>query len=131
MVSRDTRVHLTVVALALAGVALLSQTFGFTDPVAVVGYVLYNGAVLAGAHLYLAWRGEDGLVPVASRWRFVAAVAVVLSLGGVVALTDSVAMGPVTSDALLAGIAGAVAVGYLIVEARDGYLDSRDGDQTT
>ncbi|WP_436906960.1 hypothetical protein [Halosimplex marinum] len=128
MVSRDTRVHLTVVALALAGVALVSQAFDVTSPVAVVGYLLYNGAVLAGAHLYLAWRGEDGLVPVAARWRFVAAVAAVVVLGTIVALTDPVSVGPVSSDGLLAVIAGTVAVGYLFAEARDGYRESTSGD---
>jgi len=123
MVSRDTTVHLTVVALALAGLAALTRLP--TDPaVTAVALVGYNGAVLAGAHLYLAWRGEDGLVPVASRWRFVAAVAAVLSLVALAVLTDPVSLGPVTSEAVLAGGAAAVALGYLVVEARDGYRES-------
>ncbi|QLH84302.1 hypothetical protein [Halosimplex pelagicum] len=128
MVSRDTTVHVTVVALAIAGLAVLSRLTD--DPASaptVVGFVLYNGAVLAGAHLYLAWRGEDGLVPVASRWRFVAAVAAVLALGALVLVTDPVPLGPVSSDALLGATAGVVALAYLVVEARDGYRESTAG----
>ncbi|WP_135362750.1 hypothetical protein [Halosimplex halophilum] len=123
MVSRDTTVHLTVVALALAGLAAVTQ---FPSDPAVTALVLvgYNGAVLAGAHLYLAWRGEDGIVPVAARWRFVAAVAAVLSLAALTVLTDPVTIGPLASDALLGFAAAVVAVGYQFVEARDGYRES-------
>jgi len=123
MVSRDTTVHLTVVALALAGLAALTRLP--TDPaVTAVALVGYNGAVLAGAHLYLAWRGEDGLVPVASRWRFVAAVAIVSSLAALAFVTEAVPIGPVSSDAVLRGGAVAAALAYLVVEARDGYRES-------
>jgi hypothetical protein len=123
MVSRDTTVHLTVVALAMVG--LTAALWLPSDPaVMAVAFAGYNGAVLAGAHLYLAWRGEDGLVPVASRWRFVAAVAAVLSLAALAFFTDSVALGPVSSDAVLRGSAVVVALGYLVVEARDGYRES-------
>ncbi|QLH79337.1 hypothetical protein HZS55_19460 [Halosimplex rubrum] len=123
MVSRDTTVHLTVVALAMVG--LTAVLWLPADPaVMAVAFAAYNGAIFAGAHLYLAWRGEDGLVPVASRWRFVAAVAAVLSLAALAFFTDPVSIGSVTSDAVLRGGAAAVALGYLVVEARDGYLES-------
>jgi hypothetical protein len=123
MLSRDTTVHLTVVALAMVG--LTAALWLPSDPaVMAVAFAGYNGAILAGAHLYLAWRGEDGIVPVASRWRFVAAVAAVLSLAALAFVTDPVSLGPVTSDAVLRGGAAVVAVAYLVVEARDGYRDS-------
>ncbi|WP_123537171.1 hypothetical protein [Halosimplex salinum] len=125
MVSRDTAVHVTVVVLAFASVAALSR-FGtdFDSPLGGLLLVVFNGAVLAGAHLYLAWRGDDGLVPVAARWRFVAAVAAVLFLGLVAVSFDPVSLGPVSSNALLAALGGVVAVGYLLAEARAGYLAS-------
>ncbi|QPV62216.1 hypothetical protein I7X12_15935 [Halosimplex litoreum] len=123
MVSRDTSVHLVVVALAMAG--LTAALWLPSDPaVMAVAFAGYNATVLAGAHLYLAWRGEDGLVPVASRWRFVAAVAAVLSLVALAAFTDPVSIGPVSSDAVLRGSAAVVALTYLVVEARDGYRES-------
>jgi len=123
MLSRDTTVHLTVVALAMLGLTV--ALWLPADPaVMVVAVAGYNGAVLAGAHLYLAWRGEDGIVPVASRWRFVAAVAAVLSLAALAFATDPVSLGPVSSDAVLHGAAAAVALAYLVVEARDGYRES-------
>jgi len=127
MLSRDTRVHLSVVGLAVAGLAVGSQlTPDPLGPLAIIGVLLYNGLVLAGAHLYLAWRGEDGLVPVASRWRFIGAVAIVLVLGGISLLTDPVSVGPVSSDGLLAGFAVLVAVSYLLLEASAGYRASTD-----
>jgi len=126
MVSRDTTVHLTVVALTMVGMTV--ALWLPSDPaVMAVVFAAYNGAVLAGAHLYLAWRGEDGLVPVASRWRFVAAVAAVLSLAALAFVTDPVSLGPVTSDAVLRGGAVVVAVAYLVAEARDGYRESVAG----
>ncbi|WP_415382750.1 hypothetical protein [Halosimplex sp. TS25] len=125
MVSRDTAVHVTVVALAFASLAALSPSvFDAESPFAVVALVAFNGVVLAGAHLYLAWRGEDGLVPVSARWRFVAAVGVVVVLGATAAVTEPVAVGPVTTDGLLTALAGVVAAGYLLLEARAGYRDS-------
>ncbi|MFC7142305.1 hypothetical protein ACFQMA_21005 [Halosimplex aquaticum] len=127
MVSRDTAVHVTVVALAFAGMAVLSPfVFDAESPVAFAALAAFNGVVLAGAHLYLAWRGEDGLVPVSSRWRFVGAVGVIVALGAASAVTDPVAVGPVTTDGLLAAIGGVVAIGYLFLEARSGYRESAD-----
>ncbi|WP_436923767.1 hypothetical protein [Halosimplex amylolyticum] len=125
MVSRDTAVHVTVVALAFASLAALSPSVVDAEsPFAVVAFVAFNGVVLAGAHLYLAWRGEDGLVPVSARWRFVATVGAIVGLGVIAALTDPVAVGPLTTDGLLAALGGLVALGYLFVEARAGYRES-------
>ncbi|WP_459194996.1 hypothetical protein [Halosimplex sp. J119] len=127
MVSRDTAVHVTVVLLAFASMAALSPlVFDAESPLAALALVAFNGTVLAGAHLYLAWRGEDGLVPVSARWRFVAAVGVIVALGGVAVLTDPGTVGPLTTDGLIAGIGGAVALGYLFLEARDGYRESTE-----
>jgi len=114
-----------VVLLAFASLAvLLPAGSDVGDPWAVATLLVFNGVVLAGAHFYLAWRGEDGLVPVAARWRFVATVAVIVLLGGVVALTEPATVASVRTDVVLTVLAGGIAVGYLAVEARDGYRES-------
>lgn len=124
MVSRDTRVHLAAIGAAvvlLAVTSLLSLDSGTHLAVGIVAY----GVVVAGAHAYLAWRGEDGLVPVAARRRFVAAVALLLALGAAGALGPDGRLLGVPYDSVLAGVGVLVALAYLLYEARDGYLASR------
>lgn len=125
MVSRDTKYHALAVVTAVGSLVVLQAFVPGDGPAlqAVTLVVLY-GLVLGGAHLALALRGEDGLVPVASRWRFLRLVAVLLALGAVAIVTDPVPVGPVTSFDLLAVIAGVAVVAYLAVEARDGYRES-------
>lgn len=128
MISRDTAVHVAVLALAVGSLAVLAVVApdGRGRVPRVVAFVAFNGLVLAGAHLYLAARGEAGMVPVASRWRFVGFVGVLLALGSLALLTDPVALGPVSSDAVLAGFAVLSAVVYLAAEALDGYRESTE-----
>ncbi|MEF8853196.1 MAG: hypothetical protein V5A28_12400 [Haloarculaceae archaeon] len=128
MVSRDTTVHAAVVTVSVA--ALLALGWAFPDvapPVLTLALLVLYGFVLAGAHLFLAWRGEGGAVPVSSRWRFVGVVAGVLVLGGISLLTDPVSLGPVSSDSVLAALAVAGILAYWLLEARSGYADASDG----
>lgn len=122
MVSRDTSVHAAVVAIAIAAVLAINWAYPSIDSPALAFVTLFfYGLVLAGAHLFLAWLGEDGIVPVASRWRFVGLVAVVLALVAGVLLTDPVDVLGVSSHAILAGLAVVGTLVYWVLEARDGY----------
>lgn len=127
MVSRDTAVHLSVVCLAFAlllAAQLVTSWLNVDLPLLLVA-VVFNGLVFGGAHLYLAVRREDGLVPPESRWRYVAFFAVLLAIGVATALANG--------DRLVAGVelravawsvAGVLIVAYLAAEARDGYRSS-------
>ena len=127
MVSRDTRVHAAVVAVSI--LALLAFSWAFPDtesPVLVFAVLVVYGFILAGAHLFLAWLGEDGVVPVSSRWRFVGIVAGVLLLGAISLVTDPVQLGPVSSDFVLAVVAVAGILVYWVLEASSGYADATE-----
>jgi hypothetical protein len=125
MVSRDTRLHAAVVAVSILVLLGLSLAFPDTDsPVLVFAVLVVYGFVLAGAHLFFAWLGEDGVVPVSSRWRFVGIVAGVLLLGAVSLVTDPVQLGPVTSDFVLAVVAVAGILVYWVLEAGAGYAEA-------
>ncbi|MFB6196620.1 MAG: hypothetical protein ABEI80_10645 [Haloplanus sp.] len=127
MVSRDTTVHAAVVAASVAALLALSWTFPDADgPVLTLVVLVLYGFVLAGAHLFLAWLGEDGVVPVSSRWRFVGVVAGVLVLGGVSLVTDPVSLGPVSSDFVFAVLAVAGILAYWVLEARSGYAEASE-----
>lgn len=127
MVSRDTRVHAVVIALTLAVFAVLSSLSppDGTQTAALLA-VGFNAIAYGGAHAYLLWRGEDGLVPVESRRRFVALVAVVavLSVVGVTAdASERIAGVKLWTVLLVVGLAaGAV---YWLLEARAGYERSQ------
>lgn len=81
--------------------------------------------MFAGAHLYLATRGVDGMVPASARWRFVAAVVATLSLVGIGVVPTRVdhVFGcrperPVFATAV------AVAVGWFLYGVRARYLEA-------
>jgi hypothetical protein len=128
MVSRDTRVHAAVVAVSILALLAFDWAFPDTDsPVLVFAVLVVYGFVLAGAHLFLAWLGAGGVVPVASRWRFVGVVAGVLALGAISLVTDPVQLGPVTSDFVLAVVAVAGILAYWVLEASSGYAEATGG----
>ena len=125
MVSRDTGVQ-AVAGFVAGTIAVLSMQFG--PPTA--GTPLLLGAasyivVFAGAHIYLALRGDDESVPVAARWRFAAlvVVAVAATVAGVTFRGVSVAGADIGTALGLA--VGALFVGYWLYEAWDGYQASR------
>jgi len=94
MVSRETEVHVVAVTLALAMLAAVGYFApDFDDPVYLAGLLPYNALIIGGAHFYLAWRGEEGTVPVSSRWRFLLALAAVVGLPAVAAFWPDVGSG--------------------------------------
>lgn len=125
MVSRETGVHVVCVVAgfaALAGLTLAGVTESFPGQVLAIG--LFYGLTLGGSHLYFALRGDDEMVPVTSRWRFVALVT------AMTVLAVAVISGP---DAEIAGIAvvslagwtfAVLLVAYFLVEGVAGYRQS-------
>jgi hypothetical protein len=127
MVSLDTAVHVVVVVLALALLSALNAVVDFGRPVAQVAlFVVFYGLVLGGAHFILALRGRDGIVPVASRWRFLGLVAVIVLLGSVSLLVGPVDVGPVSSSTVLTVLGVGAVAGYWLLEARGGYRDAAE-----
>ncbi|MFP8957459.1 hypothetical protein ACLI4Y_12070 [Natrialbaceae archaeon A-CW3] len=127
MVSRDTVVHVVVASLAivllvLADVAGLGITEGAT---AGVVFIAFYGMILGGAHLVLALLGEDGMIPVEARWRYVTALAVVLVGAGLVAYGGTSSIGPLEFRTLGYALVGITAVVYVVVEGLAGYRDTR------
>jgi hypothetical protein len=132
MATRETWVQVgaVVVALGLWAVAA-SQLVGsvLADPLAVALGLATYFVVLAGSHLYLAMRGDGGSLGVAARWRFVGVTALVLALLGGALLAPESAL---PLDAVLVAVAGVVAAGWFVLEARAGYdasVDEGDGEE--
>ena len=127
MVSRDTSVHLAALALALL-VALAADYFGLwfeSGPAAVAAYLLFNGLALGGAHLYLALRGEGGMVPSEARWRYVGALAVLLGVGAASLYVGDRTVGDVELGTLGLALVLVTVIAYLVVESVAGYRETR------
>lgn len=126
MVSRDTKVQLGTVATTL--IAFLGAEYAGLLPDAgpALGAVVlvFYGAIFGGSHLYLAVRGEDGMVSVRSRWRYIATLAVVLLAGIVYVVAGDVTVGPVTAGTVAFVVAGTAAALYLVAESIDAYRSS-------
>ena len=123
MVSRDTKVQLGTVVLTFL-VLLGAQYVGVLPdggPALGVVVLVSYGVIFGGSHLYLALRGEDGMVSVRSRWRYVATLAVVLLSGIMSVLGDGVIIGPISVRTAALVVAGIVAVAYVVVESIDAY----------
>ena len=126
MLSRDTAIHLSAVLVALAVLTIASLAApSLDDPLYLGALLVFHAILFGGAHAYLAWRGEGGMVPVDSRVRFVVALLVVLGLGAIGALGPDGEVAGVSFDAILFAIGGLVALAYFLTEARAGYLESR------
>ena len=117
MVSRDTKVHLATIAVLLGAeyAGLLPDAGPGLGILVVVSY----GAIFGGSHLYLALRGDEGMVSVRSRWRYVATLAAVLSAGIVYVVAGGVTVGPATVGTVALVVAGIAAATYLVVESID------------
>lgn len=126
MLSRDTTVHLLALLLALTVVLLAAALgVGTEGTEAVLLAVVFYGLALGGAHLYLAVRDEEGLVPVASRWRYVGVLTVVLGAWAIATLAGDVTVGFVELSTLLLVLV-AVTIGiYVLLESVAGYRASR------
>lgn len=126
MVSRDTRVQIVVGLLAFAVLIGASQ-FGYTDdgPATLAVLVVAYGLFFGGAHLYLAIRGDGGVIPVESRWRYVGALAIVMASAVLIAAVGDLSLGPATVETVGLGVIVLTASGYLITESTSGYRASR------
>jgi len=127
MVSRDTAVQFVAVAVAIV-LATLSGQFGSGTS----GASLLLGAasyvvVFAGAHVYLALRGEGDSVPVAARWRFVGLVLVAVTALVVGVTYRTVTVGGMGLSTVFGMLVAVLFLGYWFYEARDGYVASRRG----
>lgn len=127
MVSRDTAVHVQAVLLAFLVLAFLSayDAGPETGPASVAAFLVFYGLVLGGAHFYLAIRGEDGLIPVEARWRYVVALAVLLVAGAVLLLGGEYTVGPVATETIATVVIVVTAVAYLVTESIAGYRATR------
>jgi hypothetical protein len=125
MVSRDSKVQLVVVA-ATMGLATLWLRLVTPNPVTsgllvVACYV----ALFAGAHVYLAARGDGESVPVAARWRFVGLVAFAVLALLVGNGYSGVELAGYSLSTVVWAFVATVLAGYVAYEARDAYRESR------
>ena len=121
MVSRDTTVHAAAVALAVVVLALVTQLGIDSGPPAIAATLLAYALVLGGAHFYLALRGEDGIVPVESRWRYLAMLAVLFAGVTLAALGGERTLGSLALDTLGAAVTVGALLVYFVAEGIAGY----------
>ena len=127
MASRDTTVHLVAVGVALfVLIAVGYVDAGLdTDFLPVLAVLLTYGIALGGAHFYLALRGEDGMVPVESRWRYVTTLAVLLGTGAMIAYGGDRTVAGVELGSIGFAVIAVTIVAYLLTESVDAYRTSR------
>ncbi|WP_225334061.1 hypothetical protein [Halomicrobium urmianum] len=109
-------------AVAVDASGVLSVTPWWLD--AALAAAAY-GLLLGGAHLYLALRGENDAVPVASRWRFLTYLAAILVLGTTAGLADRLTAVTGTLRSVMFWAMGAVTVAYFVTEGVAAYRDTR------
>lgn len=126
MVSRDTTVHIGAVMLALLVFLVLELlNIGSGDgEVSIVVFLLVYGLVFGGAHLYLALRGEDGMVPVAARWRYIAMILVLLGAGAVSLEYGNRTIASVELNTIALLVAVLTLVAYFVTENVSAYRTS-------
>jgi len=125
MVSRDTTVQTVAVVVAMTLGGLSSQLSGDSSGIPLLLGAASYIVVFAGSHIYLALRGNDEMVPVTARRRFVALVALAAT-AIVVGVTYGTATVAGARLSTLLGIAVAILfMCYWLYEARDGYVASR------
>lgn len=126
MVSRELSVQIG--ALSVAFFVLLVATYfdvGVgTGPAAIVVALLFNGIVFGGAHLYLALRGDDGMVPVQARWRYVAMLGGLLG-GGALVYGGDRTIATVTLSTIGIAVMALAVSSYLVTETIASYRDTR------
>jgi len=126
MISRDTTVHIGAVLLAILLFMLIEYLNIWTErgDLSVVAALLIYGLVFGGAHFYLALRGEDGMIPVVARWRYVALLCVLLLTAAVSIMygTQTIAGIEISTIALLVAVFTLVV--YLVTENISAYRTS-------
>jgi len=70
-------------------------------------------------------RGEDGLVPVSARWRYLAALVVFALALVAIGTGGGRTLGPVSLETVGTVVAALAVVGYLAVESVSGYRATR------
>ena len=128
MLSTETRIHVGAVSLAIVVVAVASVTGVLSEPglaSSITGLIAY-GLLFGGGHLYLAVRGEDGLVPVAARWRYLAMLGILLGTGGLLLLGSERQVGPIAVETVGTAVVVGTIVGYFLVEGIAGYRNTRE-----
>lgn len=125
MVSRDTIVHLVAVTLAL----LLLLIADYANLLAELGpsiivFVLFYGIVFGGAHLYLALRGDDGMVPTGARWRYLAMLAVLLGAGVLSLYGGDRTLATIELETIGTVLIVLTLMAYFVSESIAGYRDA-------
>lgn len=102
MISAETTVHVCAASLAIAVVAVADITGLLSEPGLASGItaLIAHGLLFGGAHLYLAVRGDGGMVPVEARWRYLATLGVLLGTGGLLLVVSNRQVGPVGVDTI-------------------------------
>ena len=127
MISRGTSVHIVAVVVCITVLGILESTdFGpeLGSP-PIVGFLLFYGLVLGGAHFYLAVRGEDGLIPVDARWRYVAALVVLLVAGAGTVYGGDRTVATIELETVGTVVIVLTVVAYFVTESVAGYRASR------
>ena len=127
MVSRETAAHGSAVCLALV-IGFVAASFDVgegTGPAGIGITLLSYGLFLGGGHLYLAIRGDDGMVPSDARWRYLAMLGALLGGGGIVMYAGDRAVGPVRLETVWIPVFVLIVGGYLLTETIAAYRDSR------
>ena len=127
MVSRDTAIHIVAVVLGIVALFLIDRyTIGpETGSTPVAGFFLFYGLVLGGAHFYLAVRGEDGMIPVEARWRYIAMLTVLFGTGAVIFYGGDRTIGTVSLSSIGLVVILLTIVIYGLTESIAGYRSSR------
>ena len=123
MLSRDTKVHLAALGFAFGGlvVAHIAGVLPHSDAGTFGALILFYGIVFGGAHFYLAVKGEDGLIPVASRWRYITMLVIFIATGvAIFAIGEVTVLGIELATIGLILIAITM-VSYILVESTAGY----------
>ncbi|QLK25696.1 hypothetical protein HYG81_16680 [Natrinema zhouii] len=126
MVSRELSAQigaLSVAFLLLLVTAYFDVGVG-TGPAAIAVALLFNGIIFGGAHLYLALRGDDGMVPVEARWRYVAMLGGLLG-GGALVYGGDRTIATVTLSTIGIAVMVLAVSSYLVTETIASYRDTR------
>lgn len=127
MVTRDTVVHLValVIGVALLFGAAALDVVPDTETATIAVLVLFYGLALGGAHLYLALRRDDGMVPARARWRYLTMLAVLLVTGAVIGVAGEAAVLGVDVSSFGLVVIVATLLVYLYMESRAGLRSTR------
>lgn len=123
MVSRETIVHVCAVLLAVLLLVGLEYAgiLPETGPAPVWVALLFYGLVFGGAHLYLALRGEGGIVPVEARWRYLAMLVVLLGAGAVIFSAGDRSVAGVDLESVGIAVVVLTLAVYVVAESVAGY----------